>query len=423
MATGLMPQSPVPLPACSITDAAQAAPKSAVAVSSRVPVLDGLRGIAILLVMVFHFWSYGVVFGGTLWDRVYSRAAGVGWTGVDLFFVLSGFLITGILYDSRNDAHYYRVFYGRRTVRIFPLYYAFLALFCGIVPMALGLLHHPELAPIHDSTTAKVLASTYTLNWYEGFKGFNIVSASLRHFWSLCIEEQFYLAWPFLVLTLTRRRLMALCGVLMVVAFILRIVSYRLQLPDAAYTWTICRMDSLAVGAIVALAARNSDDWRVIAKWATRLTLPALLLVAPLLVLQDLKTQFIPEQFVLSSLQYSLLGIFFGGCLVMAMCAGEEGLTHQFLSSPFLRFFGRYSYCLYICHLPLIIVGAKMGLHSDRLAAVLGNKLLAIIAVNGIAFLIAIAIALASWNLFEKHWLKLKDLPFLQRTQPRTSNQ
>jgi len=181
MATGLMPQSPVPLPACSPTDA-QAAPKPEVAVSARVPVLDGLRGIAILLVMVFHFWSYGVVFGGTLWDRVYSRAAGVGWAGVDLFFVLSGFLITGILYDSRNDAHYYRVFYGRRTVRIFPLYYAFLALFCGIVPMALGFIHHPELAPIHDSTTAKVLAGTYTLNWYEGLKGFNIVSASLRHF-------------------------------------------------------------------------------------------------------------------------------------------------------------------------------------------------------------------------------------------------
>src|SRR5882672_432030 len=110
LATGLMPQSPAPVPACSPTDAAQAAPKPEVGVSARVPVLDGLRGIAILLVMVFHFWSYGVVFGGTLWDRVYSRAAGVGWAGVDLFFVLSGFLITGILYDSRNDAHYYRVF-------------------------------------------------------------------------------------------------------------------------------------------------------------------------------------------------------------------------------------------------------------------------------------------------------------------------
>jgi peptidoglycan/LPS O-acetylase OafA/YrhL len=208
---------------------------------------------------------------------------------------------------------------------------------------------------------------------------------------------------------------MALCGVLMVVAFILRIVSYRLQLTDAAYTWTFCRMDSLAIGAVVALAARNSHDWSAMGKWARRLTLPALCLVAPLLALQDLRTQFIAGQFVLSSVSYSLLGIFFGGCLVMAMCAYEESITHRVLSSPFLRFFGKYSYCLYICHLPLIIVGTKMGLRSEKLTEVLGNKFAAIVAVNGISFLIAIGIALASWNLFEKHWLKLKDLPFLQR--------
>jgi peptidoglycan/LPS O-acetylase OafA/YrhL len=280
--------------------------------------------------------------------------------------------------------------------------------------MVLTLFHHPEFSPINGSATAKLFAFSYALNWYEGFKGFSIVSASLRHFWSLCIEEQFYLAWPFLVLILARRRLMALCGVLILLAFVLRIFAYRLQLPDAAYTWTFCRMDSLAVGAIVALAARNSHDWKVIGNWATRLTLPALCLVAPLLVLQDLRTQFIPEQFALSSLTYSLLGIFFAGCMVMAMRAYEESFAHRFLSSPFLRFFGKYSYGLYVCHLPLIIIGAKIGLHSDKLAAVFGNKFLAILAVNGIGFLIAIAIALASWNLFEKHWLKLKNLPFLQ---------
>jgi len=415
MATGLAPRYPVSVPACSSTDVSRAAPKAEKALSPRIPDLDGLRGIAILLVMVFHFWFYGVAFGSTLWDRIYSHAAGVGWVGVDLFFVLSGFLITGILYDSRQHPHYYRIFYARRTIRIFPLYYGFLVLFCVLAPLVLNLLHRPELAPIHDSTTAKLFAFSYALNWYEGWKGFTVVSASLRHFWSLCIEEQFYLAWPFLVLTLTRRRLMALCGVLMVVAFILRIVSYRLQLTDAAYTWTFCRMDSLAIGAVVALAARNSYDWSAMGKWARRLTLPALCLVAPLLGLQDLRTQFIAGQFVLSSVSYSLLGIFFGGCLVIAMCAYEESITHRILSSPFLRFFGKYSYCLYICHLPLIIVGTKMGLRSEKLAEVLGNKFAAIVAVNGISFLIAIGIALASWNLFEKPWLKLKDLPFLQR--------
>lgn len=385
------------------------------ALPARIPVLDGLRGVAILSVMAYHFWFYGTVFGHTIWERVYSHAAAVGWIGVDLFFVLSGFLITGILYDSRHDPHYYRVFYARRTVRIFPLYYAFLTLFCVIVPMALGLFHRPELAPIHDSTAVKLFVWSYTLNWYEGFKGFSVVSASLQHFWSLSIEEQFYLAWPFLVVTLSRRRLMGLCAALMILGFFLRIVLFRLHLPDAAYTWTFCRTDSLAVGAIVALAARDPHDWKVAVNWARRLTLPALCLTAPLIALLGLRLQFIPEQFALSSFLYTLLGIFFGGCLVMAMSAGAETLTHRSLSSPFLRFFGKYSYCLYICHQPLIVVGAKIGLHSDRLAAVLGNKFLAIVAVNGIAFVIAIAIALASWNLFEKHWLKLKDLPFLRR--------
>jgi peptidoglycan/LPS O-acetylase OafA/YrhL len=402
-------------PTCSQTDTSPGVLNAGVALSARIPVLDGLRGIAILSVMAYHFWLYGTVVGHTTWERVYSHAAAVGWIGVDLFFVLSGFLITGILYDSRHDPHYYRVFYARRTVRIFPLYYGFLALFCVIVPMALGLFHRPELAPIHDSTTSKLFVWTYTLNWYEGFKGFSIVSASLQHFWSLSIEEQFYLAWPFLVLTLSRRRLMALCGALMISGFFLRIVLLRFHLPDAAYTWTFCRADSLAVGAIVALAARDPHDWKVAVTWARRLTLPALCLMAPLIALLGLRLQFIPEQFVLSSFLYSLLGIFFGGCLVLAMCAGAESLTHRSLSSPFLRFFGKYSYCLYICHQPMIIIGAKIGLYSATLAAVVGNKFLAIVVVNAIAFVMAIAIALASWNLFEKHWLKLKDLAFLRR--------
>ena len=365
--------------------------------------------------MVFHFREFGVVSGSSLWERLYSNAANVGWVGVDLFFVLSGFLITGILYDSRDDPHYYRVFYARRTVRIFPLYYAALALFFGIIPFTLGLLHHPELAPSYDTTTTKLFAWTYTLNWLIGLKRFHVVSASLQHFWSLCIEEQFYLAWPFLVLTLTRRRLMGLCSGLVVLAFVLRVVLLRFQLPDAAYVWTFSRTDSLAIGAMIALAARDPQDWKKIVKWASRLILPALCGIATLLTVEDLRPRFMSEQFILSSFQYSLLAIFFGGCLAVAVCTRGESLANRSLSSPFLKFFGKYSYCLYICHQPLIALGAKIGLHSDRLAGILGNRFLAVVAVNGIAFAISIVIALASWNLFEKQFLKLKDLPFLQR--------
>src|SRR5262249_9179427 len=87
----------------------------------RYPALDGLRGIAILAVMLHHFKSYGSGSGEALWGQAYAAVADLGWAGVDLFFVLSGFLITGILYDTRSSSRYFPVFYARRTLRIFPL--------------------------------------------------------------------------------------------------------------------------------------------------------------------------------------------------------------------------------------------------------------------------------------------------------------
>ncbi len=393
------------------------APKPEVPQGGRVPVLDGLRGIAILLVMVFHFWLFGIMTGTALWERVYSSAAGMGWVGVDLFFVLSGFLITGILYDSRGSEHYYRVFYGRRTIRIFPLYYASLALFFWIIPYLLIRFHHREFSDTYNSPTAKLFAWSYLVNWYEGLKGFNVVALPLQHFWSLAIEEQFYLVWPFLVLTLARRRLMGLCCGLMALGFILRVVLYRFHLPIAAYTLTFCRADSLAIGALVALCARAPRDWKTLEKWASFLALPALCTVIAIRVLNPEATSSpgSSPNFYMGTFAISLLGIFFGSCLTMAVSLRQESLTHRILGSSFLRFFGKYSYCLYVCHMPLVVFFAKLGLRSDRLTGLLQNKLLAVVAVNGIAFAASIAVALASWNLFEKQWLKLKDLPFLQR--------
>ena len=394
-----------------------AAPKTDVLPGGRIPVLDGLRGIAVLMVMVFHFWGYLTETGTMLWERVYSTAAGMGWAGVDLFFVLSGFLITGILYDSRSDPHYYQVFYARRIVRIFPLYYASLALFFWVMPFILRLLHHQELSVTHDSALARLFAWSYLLNWYEGLKQFSVMPLPLQHFWSLAIEEQFYLVWPFLVLTLARRRLMALCGGLMALAFALRVLMYWIHIPTAAYTLTFCRADALAIGAIVALSVRDPRDWKTLAKWAPFLALSALCGVVVVRALNPLCTAG-PGQspnLFMATLGLSLVGTFFGGCLAMAICLRQESLTHRFLGSSFLRFFGKYSYCLYVCHFPFVVFLAKAGLDSNKLTKLLHSELLAIVAINGIAFAATIAIAFASWHLFEKHWLKLKELPFLRR--------
>ena len=413
--SGLQAASAVPLASRLPASAATGAPEATVAPGGRIPVLDGLRGIAILLVMIFHFWHIGFTAGPALWERVYSNAANWGWAGVDLFFVLSGFLITGILYDSRQDEHYYRVFYARRTVRIFPLYYGFLVLFYIVTPFTLALLHRSQYSPVYDTVTAKLCAWTYTLNWLIGLKTMRAASVSVQHFWSLAIEEQFYLVWPFLVLTLSRRRLMGLCAGLIGFAFALRVALYHLQLPDAAYTWTFARVDSLAIGALLALAARHPEDWKTAGKWVARITLPALCGVVALLALLDLRPQFMSGQFVLQSLNYSLIGMFFGGCLALAVGAQKGSLAFRSLNSPFLKFFGKYSYCLYVAHQPLMILFVKVGIHTDRLTGVLGNKVLAVVVMNGLAFAVSIAIALLSWNLYEKQWLKLKELPFLHR--------
>jgi peptidoglycan/LPS O-acetylase OafA/YrhL len=378
----------------------------------RIPVLDGIRGIAVLLVMTYHFWVVGIAgsaassttsssSGGALaWEHVYANVVGTGWIGVDLFFVLSGFLITGILCDSRESPHYFRVFYGRRTVRIFPLYYAALTIFFLIGPFVMAHIYRPALADMQSGTAVKLFAWTYLLNWYEGFKGWNAVAHPLQHFWSLSVEEQFYLIWPF-----------------MVVALALRALLYGLHLPFAAYTWTICRADSLAMGATVALAARDPGDWKILLKWARRLALPALGAVILARILNPRCTVGPGDTptFFMNTFELTLVGIFFAACIGLAVASHQETLGHRLLASSFLRFFGKYSYCLYICHLPVIVIFAKAGLNCAHLVGKLHSELLSVLAVDSVAFAVSITIAFLSWHLYEKQWLKLKNLRGLRR--------
>jgi len=391
----------------------------------RVPVLDGIRGIAVLLVITYHFWVVGIAKAADSagvtprWERVYAYGIGMGWIGVDLFFVLSGFLITGILCESRESPHYFRVFYGRRTVRIFPLYYAALAIFFFLGPLVMTHLYRPALADLQSGTTVRFFAWTYLLNWYEGFKGWNAVAHPLQHFWSLSIEEQFYLIWPLLVLRLARRRLMSVCVGIMVAALTLRVAMFWLHFPFAAYTWTICRADSLAMGAAVALAARDPGDWKALLKWARLLALPLLFAIILGRILNSRCTVGPGDTptFFMNTFELTLAGAFFGMCIGLAVAAHKESPGHRILASPFLRFFGKYSYCLYVCHLPVIVILAKAGLNSSHLAGKLHSELLSVLAVDAIAFAVSIMIAFASWHLYEKQWLKLKDLRFLQRDQ------
>jgi peptidoglycan/LPS O-acetylase OafA/YrhL len=373
--------------------------------SGRIAVVDGLRGIAILAVLVFHINLFGISPGRAVWERLYQNAAGIGWVGVDLFFVLSGFLITGILLQSRNREGYYRIFYARRTVRIFPLYYLSLALFFGVAPLALKLLHHG--GAIHEliQPSSQIFAWSYILNWRIGLASYAVVPRFIHHFWSLSIEEQFYLAWPFVVRKLTHRSLMVFCAALIVMSIACRVVFLLLHMTTAAYALTFCRLDSLAIGAMVALAIRHRRYWRIAVKGAPLLTAVTLGgLVAIVGVTRDVGN----HNFMMGTIGFSLWGLFFGSCLVILLSAREGCFGSRVASCRVFRFFGKYSYCLYVCHQPLIIALVLAGIKSDSLTRIFHSKMLAVLVMNGMVLLMAVAISLASWHLFEKHFLKLK---------------
>ncbi|HVG26286.1 MAG TPA: acyltransferase, partial [Acidobacteriaceae bacterium] len=167
-----------------------------------IPALDGVRGLALLGVVASH------VFPGTPQGPVtfaVRQAFAFGATGVDLFFALSGFLITGILLDSLPDPGFFRKFYARRALRIFPLYYGVLAIY-ALGALLLGMRYSHELVSLalYLQNTALVAPPMYA---YPGPS-----ALPLAHFWSLAIEEQFYLVWPLVVFSLRRsQRLLWLC--------------------------------------------------------------------------------------------------------------------------------------------------------------------------------------------------------------------
>ena len=220
------------------------------------PALDGLRGTAILAVLVCHYAS--------LLPR--TPAVGlleIGWAGVDLFFVLSGFLITGILLDARGTPNYFRNFYARRALRIFPLYYGFLVvtlLVSLVVRLAPGASHEG----IRHLWAAQPSLWTYTVNyWIPTQTGWNPWSEMVIPLWSLSVEEQFYLVWPLVVCRLSERGLVRLCVGIVAGALLL-----RLSLTAAGVDWswlyfvTPARADSLAAGALLALLAAPSGRIR-----------------------------------------------------------------------------------------------------------------------------------------------------------------
>jgi peptidoglycan/LPS O-acetylase OafA/YrhL len=367
--------------------------------SGHIPALDALRGVAIVLVMFGHFSFFDGMPPVVSLDRVIRTIGGAGWVGVDLFFVLSGFLITGILYDSKGGRRYFRNFFARRVLRIFPVYYVCLLLFLIVLPRLF-----PNDGGFRALRGDAFWYWTYLTNLNIARVGFPAFPA-LGHFWSLAVEEQFYLVWPAIVLVSTRLDLIRICLLCIVGALVLRVAFVLGNYGEAAYVLTPARMDSLAVGALLALTARGPGGLTRITRMA-RVT--AGTIGVALVAIFVLRGGLAPWDPIIKTIGHTLFAFFFGALLVLALISSPKTFTGRIFASSRLSFFGRYSYALYVFHVPILFFNLGRFLPLDLVPTVFGSLLLKKLVFVSSATAVSVALAMISWHLYEKQFLKLK---------------
>jgi peptidoglycan/LPS O-acetylase OafA/YrhL len=350
------------------------------------PELDGLRGIAILGVLFFHGFraDYGELpFTGV--RRLFILATQPGALGVNLFFVLSGFLITGILLDSQNRPDYYRRFYVRRALRILPAYYSLLVI--------LGLLHQASAAFLG-------MSFVYLSNVTSLFG----VSMDYHPLWSLAVEEHYYIVWPSVVRKLKPGSLALFSLAICVLVPIARAVAFHYghMLGGEWYTWFAA--DGLAAGSLLAIALRS---W--VSRRQAMIGAITLLTLSPALIIAAAPFGMLSRQSMLgASLQLTLVNSFFAGILVLFLLIGSSarsGLVH----SSFLQFFGYISYGLYLIH-PMIfrIYDKFIGKLWPSLVPATGHFGLIVLrfaVVSGAA----VGLSYLSRKYYEEWFLQLKD--------------
>jgi len=360
---------------------------------AHIPALDGLRGVAILLVIPHNADIFS---NSAPWLWPIALIAHAGWIGVQLFFVLSGFLITRNLLASRGDPHYLRSFYARRALRIFPLYY--LTLFVGLVLL-------PHLVPYSSGAIASHQHQwwlwTFTSNWMQPF-GADV--SGFSHFWSLAVEEQFYLVWPFVVLLAAGRRLLWICGALVLVALISRAVMLGTGAkPEMIYMFTYCRMDALAMGAAMAVVSLSAPAMQWITLHSRAVLVAAFGVLLAVALYSHTYSVFDAHTLVPGQ---TLLAAAFAMLVVIAGSIPRGTFGHslrRLLENGALRRVGRYSFAMYVFHLPLM---TAFGASIREALGFAGSAVPLLYALTFVA--LSFLAGMASYHLIEKHFLALK---------------
>jgi peptidoglycan/LPS O-acetylase OafA/YrhL len=346
------------------------------------PALDGLRGLAIILIILYHNFDYVSVFRPV-------------WIGVDLFFVLSGFLITGILLKKRDSGHYLRNFYARRVLRIFPIYYLSIVILLFILP---HLITYPF--------SLKYLLANQQWFWLDIQNWLFILKPGgnnnfLNHFWSLALEEQFYLVIPWIILLIKPvQSIISFLLIILLLTLSLRLIVWFHSFENISYIdlYAFTRIDGLCVGSLLAIFSFQGNlRMRTINKLIVLLFFILIFIVLPFFKI-----------FFHIRLPYTACCLFPGVALFWGLIVwssiNPESFMYKIFNSRVLIFFGKISYGLYIFHWPILRLflsdAVNLAIRQDSLV---NNLFISVISAS-----IAIILAIVSYYTYERFFLGLK---------------
>lgn len=346
--------------------------------SKRIPQLDGLRGVAIAMVVAFHYAGLAYLAGIPSFMNVLLSPMGLGWSGVDLFFVLSGFLIGGILIDARGSSNYFRAFYWRRVCRIFPLYFALLAIVL--------LIEHYRRQALW--ATPWWTCVSFSQNVWMAIH--NDVG-SLNITWSLAVEEQFYVLLPAVIYFVKPPRLPWVLGAGIVSAPLIRLGLFLAspRFATALFVLLPCRMDSLLLGVAVAYFLRQPGAWEFVRARRRHLWTAVEVLTAVCALFFFHPSPMYPATMLVGC---DCLALLFSSVLLLSLV--DEGLARM-LRANWLMGLGGIAYGVYLTH----------QLVFNRVFVLAKGSNLAIIEI--LSLLLTILIAKISWNWFEKPFINL----------------
>lgn len=369
-----------------------------------VPALDGVRGLAIVLVILHH--------GIQVWgparsplEKVWGFLSGHAWVGVDLFFVLSGFLITGILLDTKGKTRYFGSFYPRRMLRTFPLYYATILVCLVILPI----IPAAGLEGLRQLSSRQGWFWLHVSNFYTVLHNIAVADGPkigwMATFWSLAVEEHFYLVWPLVVFLCTPKGVARACVALAAAGLALRMILLARGVEfQAIYHLTFTRLDGLLLGSFVAAWSRREGGLVGAERPARVVLLGTAAVVGGLMLLGMVLPR--AYEWAAGTVVFTAIAVAFAALLVLVLQSPKASLLRRFFSGRFLQACGKYSYAMYILNIPLfrLLDSVLDPGHSE----ILGSRVPAMVAYTALGTLLSLAGALVTWHLLEKHCLKLK---------------